>query len=79
MYDPNYKLKFRPDPISRLLKRSITPLHMVGDPPEARVQDWDQRMWAVYEHMIAAKNGIIPSSKRKGIWFYADAPLTNGN
>lgn len=70
MYDPKYKMKFRPTSPARLRKYEDLPPRMVGDPPER--SSWEQRCRAVYEYMIALKNGVVPLEQRRGLWLYRD-------
>lgn len=50
------KLKFKPTPISRLLKYRTTPPHMVDDPPW-RNGDWSDRSHKIYSEMMRIKRG----------------------
>lgn len=54
------KLKFKPTPISRLLKYKV-PLKMVGDPEWStggnQWRAWQNRQRAVYEDMLIIKRG----------------------
>ena len=71
-----YKMKFRPDPITRLCKFTDfrKPLPMVGHPDEAReARDWDEWCLAVYRANMDAKRGIgavVPRSRRQGLWLW---------
>lgn len=64
------RLKFKPTPISRLLKYKI-PLKMVGDPQWYRrgsvSQSWQSRQHTVYEDMLIIKRG----GWTDGIWSQA--------
>ena len=74
-YDPNYKMKYRPEPIGRLTRYTGwgAPPPMVGDPRTPRGFDcWEEHRRRVYEHEIARKNGLVPHEQRRGLWLYRD-------
>jgi len=72
MYDPDYKLRHKPPPVSRLAHYKRLPPNMVGDPggPWHCRNPWDQRCRAVYAHMIALKRGAVAPRERVGLWFW---------
>ena len=59
-----YKLKFKPTPIARLLKRPRTPLRYVGYP---HASNWDRYYKLNYEFMIAEKRKGQPKPRRKPV------------
>jgi hypothetical protein len=69
MYDPNYKMKFKPTPARRLSKYEY-PIRMAGDPDWGG--GWEGRCRAVYEYMIAIKRGVVPPNERRGLWLHKD-------
>lgn len=73
-YDPKYKMRYRPEPISRLRKYNRFPPHMVDD-PSGCWKDWDERCHAVYQAMMELKRGVIPQRLRRGLWFYSTDSL----
>lgn len=74
VYDPRYKLRHKPPPVSRLAFYKRLPPPMVGDPrPDLgwRCRDpWAQRCKAVYEAMMAVKRGAVTPRERVGLWFW---------
>lgn len=70
MYDPKYKMKYRPPPIKRLAKYDGLPPPMVDDPPGIRNGSWEERCRAVYTYLMDVKRGVVPLSQRRGLWFY---------
>lgn len=70
-YDPKYKIKHRVTSPKRLARYEGLPPPMVDEPPESRQGgDWDRRCRIVYDFMMQLKAGVIPPSKRRGLWFY---------
>jgi len=73
-YDPNYRMRHRPPPVSRLAHYKHLPPHMVGDPQPHfgwRCKNpWAQRCEAVYAHMMAIKHGAVAPRERVGLWFW---------
>jgi len=75
-YDPSYKLRHKPPPISRLLRWKHLPPRMVGDPDSgwrfrgANRSIWDRRCRAIYAAMMAEKRGAVALQERVGLWFW---------
>jgi hypothetical protein len=65
----NYKMRYRPNYWAQLGRYKELPPPMVGNPPVTG-RDWNARCWAVYGHMMAIKNGVVPPTARRGLWFY---------
>jgi hypothetical protein len=61
-----YKLKFKPTPISRLL-RYEAPLPMCGNPPVPKFCDWEKYSRKVYAANMAAKRAAIAA---RALWFW---------
>ena len=66
-----YKMKYRPDPISRLSKPMVH-VPLCGNPSEAvMAADRESYCVIVYRAWLDFKNGIVPPDDRHGLWFYA--------
>jgi hypothetical protein len=73
MYDPNYRLKYRPPKISRLMKYQHLPPPLTDEPPR-NWNNWEERCISVYVWMLDRKHGRVrpvPERERRGLWFYA--------
>jgi hypothetical protein len=72
-FDPKYRMRFKPAPISRLSKYKKLPPPMTDTPDEARAGvSWEKRCEIIYGYMMAIKHGITPVPSRRGLWFYSE-------
>jgi len=72
-YDPNYRIKHRVPPVSRLAHYKHLPPRMVGDPHlryGCARNAWAQRCLALYAAMMAEKHGALPPIQRRGLWMW---------